>query len=450
MTVFDEIKRMIEKKEFSKAKKILERMEDDAEKYNTLGIICYYEGNIDEASNYFRKALELNPVHDDALFNYSKVLFEKGLHFESWRYLTRINRKTWEIFDMLGDTQLRQNNLAMALHYYHKAVELSNLSEMKNKYETLKNQLKKALRLAIFCLPRLDNFIKDIVSVLSEIYEVEVVVTTDGRQIADAYNRADIVWIEWANEMAIYITNNFPKNDKKVICRLHSYEALGNYPEKINWTNVDTVVLVADHIESILKAYHENVYKKIREKIKIIPNGVNLNRFKYTIHSPGFNIAVVANINYKKAPEMWLQVIGMLKKIDERYTLHVAGGFQDLRYLHYFKYLIDDAGLRKNVRLYGFVKNVNEFLEDKNYLLSTSIHESFGYNIAEAMARGIKPIIHNYAGSKKQWPKELVYNYIHEIPRILNQEYSSDEYRKHIELNYSLEKQIKTIYSILI
>ena len=35
-----------------------------------------------------------------------------------------------------------------------------------------------------------------------------------------AVDWADIVWLEWANELAIHATNNLPQiRNKKVICR---------------------------------------------------------------------------------------------------------------------------------------------------------------------------------------------------------------------------------------
>ncbi|ACB08531.1 glycosyltransferase [Thermotoga sp. RQ2] len=449
MDIFEEIRKRIEQKEFSKAKELIEKIEDEVERYNSLGIIHYYEGKINEALEFFKKALDTNPVHDDVLFNYSKVLFEKEEYFESWRYLTRINSKTWEVYDMLGDTQLKQNNPAMALHYYKKAMELSNIPEMKEKYQILRDQFKKDIKLAIFCLPGLDNFIKDIAQILSNIYDVKLVVTTDGRQIKEAYDWADIVWLEWANEMAVEITNKLPKDEKKIICRLHRYEAFTPFVQKINWNNIDKLILVADHMKEVLEKYQSNIYKLIEDRIEVVPNGLDLNRFQFRVRRPGFNIAVVAHINHRKEPAMWLQVIGMLKKVDEKYTLHIAGDFQDPTYAHYFYYFIKNAGLEKNVKLYGWVEDVNAFLEDKNYLLSTSIHESFGYNIAEAMAKGIKPIIHNYAGAKTQWPEKLVYNFIFEIPNLLSEEYNSLSYRTYIEDSWAMERQILNISQLL-
>jgi len=135
---------------FSEAKQIVEKLPDIVQKENAFGMIYYYEGKLDDAIEHFKKALEFDPTHDDALFNYSKVLFEKQNYFESWRYLTRIKNKSWEVYDLLGDTQLRQNNSAMAIHYYGKACELNAPEQMKQKFEEAKKFFKRNERLAFF------------------------------------------------------------------------------------------------------------------------------------------------------------------------------------------------------------------------------------------------------------------------------------------------------------
>jgi hypothetical protein len=183
---------------------------------------------------------------------------------------------------------------------------------------------------------------------------------------------------------------------------------------------------------------------------EIVYNGVDLDKFKFSIHKPGYNLVVLAHINYRKNPETWIQIIGKLKDLDNKYKLHVGGDFQDPLYKEYFEHIKKEMEMEDNFILHGWINEVEKFLEDKNYIISTSIHESFGYNIAEAMARGIKPIIHNFDGAKTLWPNELIYNTINEaVERITEQTYDSESYRRFIEDNYSLEEQIYEIEEIL-
>ncbi|MCD6552137.1 glycosyltransferase, partial [Thermotoga sp.] len=389
MEQLQKIMKLLSQRKVAEAKQIAEKLRGSLEKENVFGMIHYYEGKLDEAIEHFKKALEFDPINSDVLFNYGKALFVKKDYKESWRYLLRIHSKDWAVYDLLGDTQLAQGNIPMALYYYRKASEISSVEEMKKKYLEIKRQYHKDINIAILCLPGLDSFIHDIADILGEVYNIKLVVSTNWDEIVQAYGWADIVWLEWANELAVEVTNKLEKKGKKIVCRLHRYEALSNtFLSRINWDKIDKLILVADHMKNEIKTYHPKVYEFIKDKIVVVLNGLNLDKFRYRPRNKGYNLAVVAHINYRKEPAIWLQVIGYLKQIDNRYNLSVAGDFQDLNYYSYFNYFIKEAGLERNVKLLGWVDNVEQFLEDKNYVLSTSIHESFGYNIAEAMAMG--------------------------------------------------------------
>ncbi len=449
MDLFEEITYLIKGKNYLKAREAAQNIKDEVEKYNVLGIISFYEGKYELSVQMLDAAIKLSPTRSDLLFNLSKSLFEAQEYFESWRYLTRICPKTWEVYDMLGDTQVKADNPAMALYYYKKSYEISKIPQILQKYEALKTSNSSRKKIALLCLPTGDNFIRDVAYILSEIYDVRLVVTGEGEKIAQAYEWAEIVWIEWANDLAVELTNKLTRDSKRIVCRLHSYEALVEYPEKIRWDNVDKLVLVSGHIENILKKYHSKVYDTLKSKVEILPNGVDLNKFVFKVREHGLNLAVVENIDNKKDPAAWMQVIGVLAKTDKRYVLNIAGSFQDIRYENYFDYFIKDNRLEDNVKFYGYVKDINQFFEGKNYILSTSIHEGHPYNIMEAMARGIKPLIHNYCGSKNQWPAELIYDFATEIPAMLNNGYDSQKYREYVEEHYSLEKQVSAAVKLI-
>ena len=93
------------------------------------------------------------------------------------------------------------------------------------------------------------------------------------------------------------------------------------------------------------------------------------------------------------------------------------------------------------------------FLEDKTYLISPSINESFGYAIAEAMARGIIPLIRNRPGVKDLWPTGFIYNTPSDLLRIMKEvdAYSHDyltvkqKLRTWVEKRYDRKDQLNTI-----
>jgi glycosyltransferase involved in cell wall biosynthesis len=211
---------------------------------------------------------------------------------------------------------------------------------------------------------------------------------------------------------------------------------------------VDCLIFVADHVRRILKEKIPSLEENVRTYV--IQNGVDLKRFPYKERKPGYNLAYVGYINHKKNSSLLLQCIKSLVDLDTRYKLHIAGFHEQLRYKLYFENLVRDMGIEDNIKIYGWVDDVASWLEDKNYIISTSIGEGCPVSIMEAMASGIKPLIHNWPGAKELFQKTYIFNTIDEFKNmVLNENYNSSEYREWIETHYSLEEQLKNIEQLL-
>lgn len=276
-------------------------------------------------------------------------------------------------------------------------------------------------KLAFICTRGLDTFIEPIVREFEKdaAYQVRRFYVTTNQEIIAAVKWADIVWLEWANEVAIIASQMYDMKKKGVIVRLHSYEALSPMPTQINWINVDYLVFVASHIMDIVKGKLPNIEKLTCPKI--VPNGVDIDAIPVMEPGDPHEIAYVANINHKKAPELALQIMAALVAKDPAFRLHIAGAYQDERYQIYMKHMMSDMGIEQNVIMYGFVQDMEQFWKGKGAILSTSIHEGHPLNIIEGMARGIRPVIHNFYGARRLYQSEWLFNTVDEAVDLLTQ-----------------------------
>jgi glycosyltransferase involved in cell wall biosynthesis len=272
-------------------------------------------------------------------------------------------------------------------------------------------------KIAIICLPGLDSFIRDIAHELANDYEVRLCVTNSATEIKAAIEWAEIVWLEWANETAIEAMKYV--SGKPVVVRLHSYEALSGYLPAIPWERVSRLVLVSPHMADICEAMLPGITGRV--DTVVIPNGVDIDNIPFMERKHGFNVAWVCDISHKKGPQLLPQVLHALVSKDKRYHLHVAGEFQEPRYEIYLKHMLHEMGLDDNVTFCGHLDKagMEEFWAKQNYLLSCSPHEGHPYNIMEAMARGIIPVIHAFYGAGKLYPPQYVWYTIPEAIDII-------------------------------
>lgn len=399
---------------------VLESDNNNVEALNNLGVILLHEDHAAEALECFTRALSIDPMHREALLNFADLL------------------------RAAGQTELAQTGLTSYLREYPDDREVRSLLEQ------VAGQSTPRLKIAIICMPGLESFLSDIVAHLRSKHEVRTCYCVDQQQVKETIRWSDTVWLEWANELAVAVTNQSELLDgKRVICRLHSYEAFAAFPRQVKWNEIDDLVCVADHIKAFLLDQYPGIAKSVK-RVHRLPNGVDIEKYRFIPKHRGKNLAFLGNVNYKKGPLLLLHALHTLVKRDPDYKLHIAGSFQDARYALYYRQMTERLSLTKNVIIDGWVDDVPKWLENKHYVVCSSVLEGHPVGIMEAMATGLKPVIHNFVGAEQMYPKPFLWNTLDQfVERICEGSYRPEEYRSYITDNYSLSAQLAQLDNIL-
>ncbi len=307
-------------------------------------------------------------------------------------------------------------------------------------------------KIAVVCSPGLETFLHDVIPFLQSKYMIRTCFSNKEDEIRTIIDWADIVWLEWANELAIALTTSPLLDNKRVICRLHSYEALAGYVRGINWSKIDDLIFVADHVRDLVMSQIAMIPDFSSDfATHVIPNGIDVDKYKFTQREPGPNIAFVGNLSFKKGPMLLIHAFEqLLDNTDNSYRLHIAGAIQDPRAGLYLSHMINELGLVDFVHFDGFIKDISSWLEDKNYIICTSPFESQNLGLMEAMASGIKPLIHNFVGAKGVYDEKYVWTTIPEfVEMITNDDYDSKEYRDFVAKRYLLRHRLKDIQKVI-
>jgi glycosyltransferase involved in cell wall biosynthesis len=304
---------------------------------------------------------------------------------------------------------------------------------------------------AFLCLPGLESFLGDIVTQFSQLGPVRTCYSTEPDDLQAALEWAEVVWIEWANELAVTLTGHPTLLDgKRVICRLHSYEAFAPHVEQIKWEKINDLIFVAPHIKDHACKAVPDLSERVRD-IYVIPNGIDLGKYRFVERKPGRNLAFLGFINYKKGPQLLLHAFAELIRRDPDYRLHIAGQYQDDRYRLYLKQMLPELELEGKVSFDGWIDDVESWLADKNYVVCSSVLESQGMGIMQAMAMGIKPVIHSFVGASEIYDGEFLWTRISEFAdQVQSSEYDSQRYREFVESRYSLEKTNAELSKVLL
>jgi glycosyltransferase involved in cell wall biosynthesis len=302
------------------------------------------------------------------------------------------------------------------------------------------------LLLADWVKGRKDSFLAPLLPALEKHYETRFITAGPGEDLAAAIAWADIVWLEWCWDHAVWATRNAIPPGKPCIVRLHSIEALQtNYPAQVDWRRVTRLVTVAEDITEVLLTNFPAIAGSV--PVKVIPNGIDTERFK-----PGqpdrFRIGWVGHLEPKKNPMLMMQIAHRLVQRDPRFSLHIAGAFTDSRTARYLQQMQSALGLSGVVHFDRYVVNMPEWYADKGVLLSTSMYESFGMNIGEAMAAGAFPVVHAFPGADRLWPAECLFASIDQAVALI-QSGRPGLYRQWVTERYGLDRQVDRVLTLL-
>jgi glycosyltransferase involved in cell wall biosynthesis len=402
-------------------KKLIETLPEDTDLYSMYTTSLYMLGRFEEAIDICKKGLEIELYNFDLNYNLACI------------------------YESIGEYSKAFSLYSISIKYCRDERLVQSIKEIiKNTFSSTK--VIPCKKIIFFVKRGMDSFLKDIINELEKEFIVTKIIVDNYNQIDIGMEWADICWFEWCDELVVYGSKHKLAQEKKLICRLHSYEAFTDHPMNVEWSNINKLILISQSIKNVVI---ENVNIN-KEKISIIPNGINVDKWNFRERTNGFNISYVGYINYKKGPMLLLHTFKAIYDTDNRYKLYIAGQFQDNRDILYFNQMIKEFGIEKNVFFEGWQENLDLWLEDKNYILCTSILESQNISVMQAMTKGIKPVVHNFVGSKHIYDNNYIWNTIDEAVKIIEDtNYNSKKYREFIIKNYSFEKQIIFIKSIL-
>jgi|GEM_PF-3262270 len=391
----------------------------NAEAYNNLAVVALHKRDLQEAAQRIKTSLELDPFNRDAVLNFVELC-------------RRVERP--ENARPVIENYLRRNRDA----------ELSSL------LQSLSPAVRRSCRIAFLCTPGMENFLADVTRHFAEDYEVRSVYSGRNDEINAAVAWADTIWVEWANEMAVALSEGLPPAiNKRVICRLHSYEAFAGFASRIRWERIDDLIFVAEHIRDYVLTQRPDIKTRVK-RVHVIPNGVDLDRLPFRQRRPGKNLAFLGYINYKKGPMLLLHAFAELVRRDPAYQLYLGGAYQDERYPLYFDQMAGELNIAHNIHFDGWISDVPAWLEDKHYVVCSSVLESQGMGIMEAMACGVKPVVHNFVGARSIYDSRFLWSSIPQFAEmIMSPDYDSHGYRDFIRQRYSREVQMSRLDALL-
>jgi glycosyltransferase involved in cell wall biosynthesis len=311
-------------------------------------------------------------------------------------------------------------------------------------------------RLAFLLLPTLDHFAQDLIARLPEAAgcDVRAFPVTSVAALHEAMVWAcrpgiDALWFEfcWPPFPQLVAQTDFA--GRRVIVRLHRIEAMEtSHAAAMPWRKVDDLIVVSSDMAARVKRMAPDINWTTR--LHVVSNGLDLDRFAPLTDWNPYRIGWCGLMTMRKNPVLALQVLDGLRRTDPRYHLHVSSSGGDPLATESFFHLAGRLGLLDRIRIDGRLPQADmpAWHARNGVLLHTSLHESFGYAIAEAAAAGCDIALLDHPGAEEFWPAAMRFGTIDEAVRLIRAA-GPHRWRQHVANTVSLDRQIAATADML-
>ena len=265
---------------------------------------------------------------------------------------------------------------------------------------------------------------------------------------------ADINFFYQADGALIKGTTEIPLTGE-IFAQCVDIEVHAGQAYAVDWTKVSGCIFMAQHIKDMVEGSAPSILEIPR---KIIKPGVDTDKFYLRpplTDDPIRKIAYVVGdrrIWDVKRLDIAFQLLrDLMDTTDKIWQLHVRGTYSTHeQYNAYCRHLEKDLKLEGNVVWKeARVEDLSKWLDDKDYLLLPSTKEVFSYATAEAMSKGIKPIIGNWQSAKDTWGEFVCETYGQMLAELTKGKYEPEKYRQYILDNYTESRYLKELDQFL-
>jgi glycosyltransferase involved in cell wall biosynthesis len=214
---------------------------------------------------------------------------------------------------------------------------------------------------------------------------------------------ADTVFVDWCTSSAALVTLVDP-GTARIIVRLHSFEAFAIWPQVVDFSRVDDLVFVSDHLRDLTLAAVPRLTAPGAPRTPVVGNAMDLRR--YAREKPAearFTLGLVGISAIAKDPRWAIEVLRELRRVDARYRLLLVGSDVNGRTSPAAKayqqaYLRDVAELEPSgaVVRTGQTHDVPAALTDVGVMISSSVREGSPCGLIEGAASGAVPVVRDW------------------------------------------------------
>lgn len=421
----------------------------DAQALNDAGAILHCLGRGEDAVAHLVKAHALQPDSGEIVWNLVEAYLAAGMAAEAASLLETMERMdilNIEVLNRVATMLLDQGKKGLAvevlLRSRHRWPEQEVLNPILNVIHS------KRPKIALFRVGQgVDGALAEAWAFVQERFQTEFYTGRTLEELSRLMQWCDIAWFDGGGPIVAEALQS-PAPGKTIVS-LRCSDVRDDWVRQVRWENVDIVIQIGSSaVEEALLRWVPDI--RNRTRLVVVPNGIDTTRYVFQQRARGKNLACMGRLSMEANPAFLLQCMQKLHYLDGSYRLFFSGDFENPMLEQYTHHMVQVLGLTDVVSFEPYPSNLNAWLGDKHFIVSSGIGEGQIESLLTGMACGLKPIVHHFAGADRLFPAPNLFNIAEEFcDCVLGREYDSAGYRRFVEERHPIRGQLRQVGGIL-
>jgi glycosyltransferase involved in cell wall biosynthesis len=228
---------------------------------------------------------------------------------------------------------------------------------------------------------------------------------------------------------------------------LRAADAFDPALDDVQWDRVDAVA--ADDLNATEGLLRRRIGELDRAEIHRIPFGLDVPAAPVVQRTAGKNLVCLDPVSHRHNPALLIQCFARLLADNAEYRLIFGGYFVDDMLTDYLRHMVEQMGLSQAVRFEPRRGPLSAYLRDKHVLVSADMLGDYRL-VLQAMARGLKPVVHASPSANEMFPPEHLFRTPEEFCRaVLDTPHRPTEWHRYVAERFPLAGRLRAVNALL-
>jgi glycosyltransferase involved in cell wall biosynthesis len=272
--------------------------------------------------------------------------------------------------------------------------------------------------------------------------------TSDASTVARHLAAGKTLWFDQFTPQLIELTRQ-PRNDKAtVICRLSGTDFLDHNLEGCRWEFFDRIAVSNPISADVLRDRFDRIDSHCR--IVHLPPAVKVPDVELREKRRTKKLAYVGRISAALNSGLLLQCLSAIRQQHQDWKLYIIGEFESVSLRIYFEQLLSALDLSGNIEFNSHQDDLSAWYADKSYFVAPFYSSGQERHILEAMAHGLRPIVHNCFGASKTFSEKDLFSSLREFCSMVSAEgYKPIDQRRLVDERHNVERLLPQFVELL-